>query len=243
MKIIKLNAIASTNSFLKDLVLNSNVENYTTIITNNQTNGRGQQNATWISEPFKNLTFSTFITFKNFKIECTKYLNFAISLVIFDVLSNKQIPKLSIKWPNDILSANKKICGILIENTLTGSTIKNSIVGIGLNVNQELFPKSLPNTTSLKLETSIDFDLDNLLQEILENIQEKINLLEAEKFLFLEQRYLDVLYKKNIPTMFKNSWDKIFMGKIIGISNQGNLVIELEDESIHEFGFKEISFL
>ena len=243
MKIIKLNAIDSTNSFLKDLVLNSNEENYTTVTTNNQTKGRGQQKATWLSEPFKNLTFSTFIRFKNFDIKHKKYLNFAVSLAIFDVLSKKQIPKLSIKWPNDILSANKKICGILIENTFIGSTIKNSIIGIGLNVNQELFPKSLPNTTSLKLETSIDFDLDNLLQEVLKNIQEKIYCLELEEFLYLEKRYLDVLYKKNIPTMFKDSQDKIFMGKIIGISNLGNLLIELEDESIHEFGLKEISFL
>ena len=243
MKIIKLNAIDSTNSFLKDLVLNSNEENYTTVTTNKQTKGRGQQKATWLSEPFKNLTFSTFIRFKNLNIKHKKYLNFAVSLAIFDVLSKKQIPKLSIKWPNDILSANKKICGILIENTFIGSTIKNSIIGIGLNVNQELFPKSLPNTTSLKLETSIDFDLDDLLQEVLKNIQEKIYCLELEEFLYLEKRYLDVLYKKNIPTMFKDSQDKIFMGKIIGISNLGNLLIELEDESIHEFGLKEISFL
>ena len=243
MKIIKLNAIDSTNSFLKDLVLNSHVENYTIATTNNQTHGRGQQKATWFSEPFKNLTFSTFIRFENFKIEHKRYLNFAISLAVFEVLSDKQVEKLSIKWPNDILSANKKICGILIENTFIGSSIKNSIIGIGLNVNQKVFLKNSPNATSLKLETGIYFDLDNLLQEVLKKIQEKIHLLESEKIHSLEQNYLEVLYKKNIPTMFKNSQDEIFMGKIIGISKLGNLLMELEDESIKEFGLKEISFL
>jgi BirA family biotin operon repressor/biotin-[acetyl-CoA-carboxylase] ligase len=243
LKIIKLNAIASTNSFLKDLSTSSALENGTVVLTQEQTKGRGQQDSKWVSEPHKNLTFSTFILLNDVKIVHRRYLNFAISIAIYTVLFNKKIPKLSIKWPNDILSANKKICGILIENSFFGDKIKSAIVGIGLNVNQEIFPNSLPNATSLKLETSMESDLDILLNEILIEFQNNIKLLESKYFHLLEKQYLEVLYKKNIPTMFKNSKDEIFMGIISGISDDGNLQIQLEDDSILEFGIKEVSIL
>ena len=227
MKTIKLSATDSTNSFLKDLSQNSTLENFTTIVAQNQTKGRGQQHTIWESAPYKNLTFSTFISFENLKIVHKKYLNFAISLAIYDVLFAKKLPKTSIKWPNDILSANKKVCGILIENTFYGDRIKNSFVGIGLNVNQESFPAYLTNATSLKLETGATYNLDNLLTTIIEEFQQKIKLLTSQKFNLLEEQYLDVLYKKNIPTMFKNSKDEIFMGMISGISDYVKLQVLL----------------
>ncbi|ARV14959.1 biotin--[acetyl-CoA-carboxylase] ligase [Polaribacter sp. SA4-12] len=243
MKIIKLDAIDSTNSFLKNLSLTSALENLTVVVTQKQSKGRGQQESSWISEPYKNLTFSVFISLNDVKIIHRRYLNFAISLSIYNVLFDKKISKLSIKWPNDILSANKKICGILIENSFFGDKIKSAIVGIGLNVNQEIFPNSLPNVTSLKLETKITSDLDVLLNDILIELQNNIKLLESKYFHLLEKQYLDVLYKKNIPTMFKNSKDEIFMGFISGVSDDGNLQIQLEDDSIAEFGIKEVSIL
>ena len=243
MKIIKLDATDSTNSFLKNLSQGSTLENLTVVVTQDQTKGRGQQESTWTSEPYKNLTFSALISLNEVKITQRRYLNFAISLALYTVLFDKKTPKLSIKWPNDILSANKKICGILIENSFFGDSIKNSIVGIGLNVNQEIFPNSLPNATSLKLETTKEFDLDVLLNEILIELQKNIKVLESKDYHLLEKQYLDVLYKKNIPTMFKNSKDEIFMGIISGISDDGNLQIQLEDDSILEFGIKEVSIL
>ena len=164
MKIIKLNAIDSTNSFLKELAQNSTLENYTTVVAKQQKNGRGQQENKWLSKPFKNLTFSIYLKFSDLKITDKKQLNFAISLAIFEVLFNKKTPKLSIKWPNDILSANKKICGILIENSIKGHFIKNAVVGIGINVNQEHFSDTIKNVTSLKNETNKEFNLDELLE-------------------------------------------------------------------------------
>jgi BirA family biotin operon repressor/biotin-[acetyl-CoA-carboxylase] ligase len=170
-----------------------------------------------------------------------KYLNFAISLAIFDLLSSKQISKLSIKWPNDIMSANKKICGILIENTIRSTEIYTSIVGIGLNVNQVNFPDYLEKASSLKKITRIQYNLDQLLLELLTQIKVRINLLKAKKYDALERAYLEALYKKNIPTMFKDGQDVLFMGIIVGISKTGNLQVELEDETVKEFGLKEIS--
>ena len=241
MKIIKLNAIDSTNSFLKELAQTSTLENYTIVVAKEQKKGRGQQDSSWVSEPHKNLITSIYITDLDLEIMNHKYLNFAISLAIFEVLSTHKVNRLSIKWPNDILSVNKKICGILIENTIKGSKIHKSIIGIGLNVNQVEFPENLPNATSLKNSTHQSYDLDVLLLEIVHKLQEKIHLLSLKKHEALETAYLNVLYKKNIPTMFKDSRDVLFMGIIIGISPLGSLQIELEDETVKEFGIKEVS--
>ena len=241
MKIIKLNAIDSTSSFLKELAKNSTLENFTVVTANQQTKGRGQQHSNWVSEPFKNLTMSVFIKDLDLNINDQKYLNFAISLAILDVLNNLNIDKLAIKWPNDIMSANKKICGILIENSLKNDKIYASIVGVGLNVNQVDFPKFLKNASSLKIITKTAYSLEDVLQTVLQNIKKRIQYLLLGKYNQLEKQYLSVLYKKNIPTMFKDSKDVLFMGKIIGISKLGNLLIELENESIKEFRIKEIT--
>lgn len=243
MEIIKLTTTESTNSFLKNLVKNATPNNFTTIVAQKQTRGKGQQESNWFSEPNKNLTFSVFLSHENLKITHQKSLNFAISLAVYDVLFSKKISGISIKWPNDILFVDKKICGILIENTLSGGNIKNSIVGIGLNVNQEKFPKSLTKVTSLKLETLIEYDLDMLLTEVIVELQKKLQLLETQKYMFLEKRYLEVLYKKGTPSMFKNNRDEVFRGTIHGVSKNGKIEIQLDDNSIKEFGIKEVSFL
>lgn len=241
MKLIKLNTIDSTNSFLKELAQNSTLENYTVVVTKAQNKGRGQQANYWISEPHKNLTISIYIKGLNLNINIQKYLNFTISLAIFDVLSTNQIPKISIKWPNDILSANKKICGILIENNIIKNHIDSSIIGIGLNVNQLKFPDFLKKATSLKKITNVDYDLNLLLLEIIDKVKNRIQVLLAKEYDALENDYLNVLYKKNTPTMFKNSNGILFMGIITGVSSAGNLEVKLEDETIKEFGIKEIS--
>ena len=243
MEIIKLSAIDSTNSFLKELAINSVLENFTTVVTDYQIKGKGQQGGNWDSEPFKNLIFSVFTSFSSLAISNSRYLNFAVSLAIFEVLIVQKIPDISIKWPNDILSGNKKVCGVLIENRLKGKEISSAIIGIGLNVNQTIFSSALPKASSLKLRTNQTFDLDVLLKNIILKIKDKIALLNKSNFKVLETSYLNVLYKKNIPAMFKDSKDVLFMGIICGISKEGKLQVTLEDNTLKEFGIKEISFL
>lgn len=243
MKIIKLDAIDSTNSFLKELAQQSPLENYTVVVTNNQTKGRGQTHTIWDSQPFKNLTFSVLIKELFVTIHYAKYISFAASLAVFDTLQKHQIPNLSIKWPNDILSANKKICGILVENTFRNANIKNSIIGIGLNVNQTQFPKALKKVSSLQLLTHKEHNLDELLIEIISNLKNNITLLNDKKYEVLEQNYLKVLYKRNTPAMFQDANNQPFLGKITGISATGELQIQLEDETTRTFGIKEVTFL
>ena len=242
MKIIKLDAIDSTNSFLKELAQNSVIEDYTVAVTKTQTSGRGQMTNSWHSEPFKNLTFSLFTRFKNLQIEHQPYLNFAVSIALFEVLESLSVPELTIKWPNDIMSGKKKICGILIETTFASTRIKNTIIGVGLNVNQEVFPDGLPNAASLKNVLNKEFDLDALLDKLTLKIQSKIELLESHQFDSVHQFYLDQLYKKDTPMAFKDEKSQLFfMGMIKTVSTSGRLCIQLEDDSIAEYDIKEIS--
>jgi len=219
------------------------VENFTVVVTENQVKGRGQQGGVWESEAGKNLIFSVFVAFNSLSVSDKKYLNYAVSLAVFEVLQQENIPRITIKWPNDILSAKKKIGGILIENNLKGAKISSSVIGIGLNVNQTSFSSSLENASSLKLSSNRTFDLEQLLIEIVTSLKSKISLLNAKAFESIETSYLNVLYKKNIPTMFKDSNDVLFMGIIRGISTDGKLQVEIEDETFKEFGIKEISFI
>ena len=243
MRIIKINATNSTNSFLKELAQNSSLDEITVAVTNNQTSGRGQMNNSWISEPYKNLTFSLFTTLKKVKVEHQAYLNFAVSLAIYDVLLEYDVPNLYIKWPNDIMSGKKKICGILIENTFSHSRIKNTIIGIGLNVNQEKFHKNLTNASSLKIILKKSIELEALMNTIINHINLKISCVELKNFNQIYNRYHQALYNKGIPTAFLNQkTNQLFMGIINGVSSKGNLQIRLEDDSICEFGLKEISF-
>ena len=242
MKLIKLRTTESTNSFLKELAKDTVLESFTVAITDEQTNGRGQVHGYWNSEPFKNLTFSVFVKFKNLSVAHQKYLNFAVSLTILEVLHELKLPKLVIKWPNDILSENKKICGILIENQLKQAKIRSSVIGIGLNVNQTTF-KDLPNATSIKNSFKIDIDLEVLLKKIIDKLKVKINILSAKKYTDLEEEYLNRLYRFQKPSMFKDKNNLLFMAKIAGISSEGKVKLELENEIIKEFGLKEIKFV
>jgi BirA family biotin operon repressor/biotin-[acetyl-CoA-carboxylase] ligase len=243
LKIIKLSAIDSTNSFLKQMASDATVENFTVVVTKNQTKGRGQQGSIWESEAGKNLIFSVLVCFDALNVLDKKYLNYAVSLAVFEVLQQENIPRIAIKWPNDILSANKKIGGILIENSLKGSKISSAIIGIGLNVNQTHFSSNLEKASSLKLISNRIFNLDQLLKAMLVSLQSKMGLLNTKDFSSLESSYLRVLYKKNTPTMFKDRKGVLFMGIIRGISMDGKLLVALEDETLREFGIKEISLL
>ena len=242
MNIIKLNAIDSTNSYLKELAQKSVLDTFTVVVAKQQTLGRGQLGTTWVSEQGKNLTFSLLIRFYDFKIQDQFYLSMAVSLGLISALRNFVGVSLKIKWPNDILAEKDKVAGILIENILKSSTINYSIVGIGLNVNQLKFQSDIENVTSLKKLAGINFNIDELLHKILNSIKKYINFIENKEFTMLKKIYLSELYKINTPAMFEDNKDLIFLGKIITVDKNGRLVIELENETTRKFNLKEIKF-
>ncbi|NCP90405.1 MAG: biotin--[acetyl-CoA-carboxylase] ligase, partial [Flavobacteriales bacterium] len=151
-------------------------------------------------------------------------------------------PKLSVKWPNDILSEDKKICGVLIENVIKQNRFKASIIGVGLNVNQTNF-EDLPKATSLKLLTGTTFSLDEVLHTMIKFLKYYFMILRKEEYFFLKQEYESYLFRKNKPSTFKDAEGSVFSGIIKGISNAGNLRVLIEDDIVKEFDLKDVSLL
>ena len=241
MKLIKLDAIDSTNEFLKGLSNKHEVENYTVITAETQSKGKGQMGSKWNSEPGKNLIMSVLIKDFLFEYETVFNLNVVVSLAVIRSLKKYDIPELSIKWPNDIMSANKKIGGILIENSIKGDGTITSIVGLGLNVNQTKF-QNLPRASSLALVSNTTFDKEKILFSIVSKIK-KIIADYAVKAPSLWEEYSNELFKIGIPTAFADENEINFMGIIKGVSAMGKLQIQLEDDSICEYSLKEVQML
>jgi BirA family biotin operon repressor/biotin-[acetyl-CoA-carboxylase] ligase len=169
-------------------------------------------------------------------------LNIYVSLAIYDTLTQLNVPDLKIKWPNDIMSGHSKICGILIENILSGHHIQASIIGIGLNVNQLTF-NNLPNVSSLKLLLGKTLDLDELLISIVENLKKLLGNQSKGGHNRLFELYESRLFRKDKPSTFKNQDDEMFMGFIKGVSSTGKLKILMEDNIMKEFNLKEVQLL
>ena len=242
MSIIKLNAIDSTNDFLKDYSRNQLVENFTTVVTQKQTNGKGQMGAVWNSEEGKNLVMSILIKDLLRSVDEIFHLNVAITLSIIQVLKLYNIPNITVKWPNDILSENKKICGILIENSIISESKIESIVGIGLNINQ-LYFENLPKASSMALIVNKEFDLEIILNKVIFQIKKNCSYILSGQSSKLWEEYHNNLYKMKTPMTFQNVNQIRFMGIIQGVSQEGKLLVKLEDGSVKAFGIKEIQFL
>ena len=241
MQLIKLDAIDSTNEFLKGLSNKQNLENFTVVTAESQTKGKGQMGSVWSSEAGKNLIMSVLVKDFLFDINQIFTLNIAISLAVIETLESINIPDLSIKWPNDIMSYNKKIGGILIENSIKGEDTITSIVGLGLNVNQTNF-ENLPKASSLAVIANTTFDKGILLKMIIENLELKLQQWNQFSEMFWSQ-YTNRLFKKGVPMPFSDQNNINFMGIIQGVSTIGKLQVLLEDDSIAEFDIKEIQML
>ena len=215
---------------------------FTVICTSNQTKGKGQLGSEWQANEGENLTFSVFLNTSFLPSQNQFYLNCAVSISVFNVLKKIAVSKPSIKWPNDILSENKKLCGVLIENVLRSNTESHAIIGIGLNVNQKLFNPAY-KASSLKNCTGIHYNLDEMLLMVMVELEYQVGLLKAKKYALLHKAYESELFRKNKPSTFKNAEGELFLGFIKHVTSSGMLQILLEDEITKEFRLKEVKLL
>ncbi len=242
-KIIQFEKINSTNDYASKVLLEKSIGEGSIIWALNQTEGKGQKGNKWESEISKNLTFS--IVLKPNKILPVKqfYLNMAVSLSLVDflksILTNQNI---YIKWPNDIYVDNKKIAGILIENQIIANEIENSIIGIGLNVNQYKFSENIPNPTSLKILKSFDFELNTLLVDFLNFIENRIQQLYNFEFDSLKSNYRTSLLYFGELKQFKYK-NEIIYARIIDINTYGKLILQTENQIVVECDLKEVEFI
>ncbi|MDF0715530.1 biotin--[acetyl-CoA-carboxylase] ligase [Muricauda sp. 334s03] len=241
-QLLKLDATDSTNSYLKDLLRSENPSDYTVVVAERQLKGRGQMGMVWQSEGGKNLTFSMLRRFDALSVKHQFVLNIAVSIAVCDVLNELLVPDVAVKWPNDIMSGSKKVCGILIENVLKGNRVGQSIIGIGLNVNQTDFA-NLDKASSLKRITGRNFNLDELLHSLLERMRFHLDGIEVKTVTQLLPSYEKLLFRKDKPSTFTNDKGGLFMGYIRKVSPSGKLVLELEDRIFKEFDLKEVSLL
>jgi BirA family biotin operon repressor/biotin-[acetyl-CoA-carboxylase] ligase len=198
-----------------------------------QTHGKGQQGAIWSSEKYKNLTFSVLI--RDMPSGMTPFqMNKVISVTIVEWLKQELQIQCKIKWPNDILSVQRKLAGILIENSYNGSVFSHSVVGIGLNVNQEIF-EGLPKAISLKNITGRSFDLEELLNSFLKVL--KNNLRDSNR---VAQDYNQHLFKYNQRTWF-SSIKEDFEGIVKGTDKDGKLLLQVKNELL-TFSLKELKW-
>lgn len=245
--IIWLQNIDSTNNEAKRHI--SELDNLSVVAALSQSDGRGQRGNSWQSEPERNLLFSVVL-----RLQVQAYDQFVISqmasLAVVDLLGEHDI-EAKIKWPNDIYVGDKKICGILIENAVSGKWISHSIVGIGLNVNQRNFDVSIPNPTSMTLsypDKSEDFNLHDLLDEYMNILSGYIDRFchITGGYNRLNQLYLAQLWRRDEESEFMDNTTvpaTKFTGTIRGISDVGHLLIKTKEGELKEFAFKDISYI
>jgi BirA family transcriptional regulator, biotin operon repressor / biotin---[acetyl-CoA-carboxylase] ligase len=230
----------STNSYASGLIKAGQVSEGTVVYTNFQSAGRGQKSNRWESEDGKNLLFSV-ILYPSMVSPLDQFIiSIFISIGICDFLKTL-VPGCQIKWPNDIYHGDDKIAGILIENSITGNAIVNSIAGIGLNINQEEFPEEIPNPVSLKMLTGVEHDTGLCLQKLAACLDKRYKQVISGEWDELRNEYISSLYRINLWSRFKSA-DGIFEGRILSVTEAGCLQIEKKPGKKLEFAFKEIEF-
>lgn len=230
--IIHIDETDSTNQWLKEHI--NDFEQPTVVLTEYQTAGRGCGTNKWESERGKNLLFSILIHPYGVRAHRQFRISMAISLAICKALG-QHIGDLSIKWPNDIYWRNGKIAGILIENTLVGKSVKDCIIGIGLNINQREFHSNAPNPVSMWQICEEETDRESILQDILRYFEEYMGKYNKEE-------YLSMLYRRKGYFPYADK-DGAFMAEIVDVEDDGHLVLNDDNGQQRRYAFKEIRFI
>jgi len=240
-KTIRLASIDSTNNYALKLIQKEHIDNGTVIISDYQTEGRGQRLNKWMSEGGLNLTFSIVLFPHWLRPDLQFLLSQLVCLGLADYLS-MHIPDVKVKWPNDIYIKDKKVCGILIESAIRGMRLENSIVGIGLNVNQMEFDENAGRGTSMALMTGHRYVLEEVLSAIVKNIEKYYVLASQGNGDKIQKKYFDQLLFAGEMRGYKDE-NGFFNGKIEKVLPDGRLLIVKEDGTEYLYVFKEIEFI
>jgi len=229
---------ASTNGLLRQMIRENNLPEGFVLYTDFQSAGKGQMGNSWESDEGKNLLFSMVLYPKNIAPWEQFLISQLVSLAIKKTL-DEYTDGITIKWPNDIYWHDKKIAGILIENSLQGKNISYTILGIGLNVNQLVFESDSPNPISLGQITKKLHDVNSIMEGITQNILHLYNYLDKQK---IREMYWETMYRKNgIYTFCVDNQE--FKAKLFSVHADGKLELETVDGQYQGYYFKEVSFI
>ncbi len=229
-KIVHIDETDSTNRWLRE----HGGEEDMVVVADYQTAGRGQGTNRWESERGKNLTFSVLVHPVGLAANRQFHLSMAVSLACVDALG-EYIGDLSIKWPNDLYWRNGKLGGILIEHRLHGTAIRDSIIGVGLNVNQRTFRSDAPNPVSLWQICGQETDRDHLLRDIVERFGRYLGS-------DVKERYLSMLYRRRGYHPYVDA-DGPFMAEQAGVEDDGHLLLRDDDGRLRRYAFKQVQFV
>jgi BirA family biotin operon repressor/biotin-[acetyl-CoA-carboxylase] ligase len=229
----------STNTVASDILVKNSATEGCVVITDHQTAGRGQRGNTWEAEPDKNITLSVILKPIFLSTPQQFYLTMCVSLAVRDTLQDIIPEIVKIKWPNDIVAGDKKIAGILIQNTISGSILQHSIIGIGLNVNQKIFQFS--RATSLAKLTNKEFNRVIITEKLLEQLEKNYLELRSAQLEKIKISYLQALYRYQSTHFYEIDGEKT-AGQIVGIDATGRLALQIKEE-LRYFNFKEIVYL
>jgi len=238
----EFDTLNSTNQYAAKLLVEAKPAEGTIILTHDQYAGKGQASNKWESAPKKNLTFTTILYPKFLPARKQFLLNQVVSLSVLDTLQQYIGTGVTIKWPNDIYVFDKKITGILIQNSLKGNTLQSAIIGTGININQKKFVSDAPNPTSIALEIGKEVDLGVILTTFCQQLEQNYLQLKANQIEQLQQRYLNNLYRFKKTEFYRRVDGTIFKGQIIGVTEIGKLMIKTADGT-EEFAFKEVKYI
>lgn len=231
-----LDEIDSTNNYAKAQALQGKASDGAAFFAHLQTAGRGQRGRSWTGEKYQNIALSIILGMTEFPIDDQFFLSMTVALSVQDTLAAYIPEGIKLKWPNDIYWQHQKTTGILIENTLLGSKWQWAIVGIGMNVNQTIFPKAIEKkATSLKNITGTDFDCISLAKELCEKVQSRLYLFRKHKRKILLKSYNDQLFKRGEKANFKYK-EEIFTGTIEQVDDTGHLWISGAPKPYFTFG-------
>ncbi len=235
------NEIGSTNEELNRLLGIGNLEEGTVVRAGFQSAGKGYQGNRWLAEPLKNLLFSILLKPGSLTADKAFHLSRIVSISLVETLDKQDI-NTSIKWPNDIFVKSRKISGILIENSIIRNRISQSVIGVGLNVNQVKFDPGIPSPTSMCLEKGCHFDMKLLLDDFRTALQAWYQiLLEGNEKLIMDV-YLNRLYLRNLMSEFSDG-KSAFIASIRNVLPGGELEVLVEDGEVRRYGFKEIEYV
>jgi BirA family biotin operon repressor/biotin-[acetyl-CoA-carboxylase] ligase len=233
------NILDSTNLEAHRLLAAGPVENGTSLIAREQTEGKGQYGRNWIADAGCHLAMTIILTPGNLAVSELPSVGMKTSLGIIKAL--KQLdPELEplIKWPNDIYLKRKKLCGILIENGLSGNKVQHIIIGIGMNINERIFPADIPNAISLFMVTGLQNDLYQMAQLVRQHVIETVDIPD----LYWKQEYDDHLYGKNDEKEFIYEGNTM-KAKMLGVDEQGRILLGFGGGLTRSFYSHEIKWL
>lgn len=237
-KVIHIDETDSTNRWLRDYALSQPEGDYV-VVSEYQTAGRGCGTNAWESERGKNLTFSLLIHPTEITADCQFRISEAVSLALCETLdayvTDRQV---SVKWPNDIYVDDRKICGMLIENRLRGRLMTDSIIGIGLNVNQREFFSDAPNPVSLVQLLGHEVALEPLLQAFLQKLEPMLQM-DPET---LGKAYRERLYRREGEHEYRDG-KGLFRAKLLNVLDDGRLVLLDTEGTARIYAFKEVQFV